>query len=42
MFTDVNLKENRIGEDGFGFNFAMAGFKRRAWYCLALDSNWSL
>ncbi len=25
MFTDVRVpKENRIGEDGFGFNFAMA------------------
>ena len=25
MFTDVKVpKENRIGEDGFGFNFAMA------------------
>ena len=25
MFTDVKVpKENRISEDGFGFNFAMA------------------
>jgi alkylation response protein AidB-like acyl-CoA dehydrogenase len=29
MFTDVKVpKENRIGEDGFGFKFAMQNFRR--------------
>ena len=34
MFTDVKVpKENRIGEDGFGFNFAMAVLNGgRIWY----------
>ena len=30
MFTDVKVpKENRIGEDGFGFKFAMKTLSRR-------------
>ncbi len=42
MFNDVRVpKENRIGEDGFGFKFAMKTLGRRQdrhcisgpWYC---------
>jgi len=35
MFTDVKVpKENRIGEDGFGFTFAMKTLSgRKDWHC---------
>jgi alkylation response protein AidB-like acyl-CoA dehydrogenase len=28
MFSDVKSTKNRIGEDGFGFNFAMGVLRR--------------
>jgi alkylation response protein AidB-like acyl-CoA dehydrogenase len=45
MFSDVKVpKENRIGEDGFGFNFAMGVLNGGRIDCISgiRDSNWSL
>jgi alkylation response protein AidB-like acyl-CoA dehydrogenase len=44
MFSDVKVpKENRIGEDGFGFNFAMGVLNGgRGIASQALGINWSL